>query len=116
MVWVLQTPNLWSDRTVVALAPSGNSIIDSINSTIETDLGSQGITVKLYSSRDEIFNIMSAFTYEKDGVPDKWFGAAFTEASSSSYTINMIFDDTTSSRSADSNMPSQMIFLILTKF
>ena len=95
------------DRTVVALAPSGNAIINSIKSTIEADLGSKGVIVKLYSSRDEIMNVMSSSTYEKDGAPGIWFGAAFTEASSSGYTINMIFDDMPSNRSFDSNMPNQ---------
>ena len=65
------------------------------------------MTVKLYSSRDEIMNVMSASTYEKDGTPGIWFGAAFTEASSNGYTINMIFDDMPSDRSFDSNMPNQ---------
>ena len=55
------------DRTVIALAPSGDSIISSIKTTIEADFGSKGYTVKLYSSRDAIMNVVSSSTYEKDG-------------------------------------------------
>ena len=97
------------DRTVIALAPSGNAVISAIKTTLEADLGSKGVTVKLYSSRNAIMDVIGSNSYEKDGNPGIWFGAAFTEATANSYKVNMIFDDTSSERSSDSNMPNQQL-------
>ena len=60
------------DRTKIALAPSGNSMITEIKNAIENDFSTQGwagLTVELYSSRDAIIDIISDSNYEKDGVP-----------------------------------------------
>ena len=68
-----------------------------------------GMTVKIYASRDAIMDVLSSTTYEKDGNPGICFGAAFTEATSSSYKVNMIFEDTSTQRSSDANMPNQLL-------
>lgn len=58
------------DRNYIALAPSGNAIINNIKARLEADFGSTyNLTVKLYASRDEIINTIKSSTYEKDDVP-----------------------------------------------
>ena len=98
------------DRTKIALAPSGDSMITEIKDAIEADMEDQGwtgLTVELYSSRDEIMDIISDSNYEKNGVPGICFGGAFTKTDTDDYQVNMIFDDVTSDESIDSNMPNQ---------
>lgn len=96
-----------ADRTIIALAPSGNPIINSIKTRLDTDLAPYGLTVKLYNSRDEIMNIIGASGYEKDGNPGICFGAAFTQSETNNYRVNMIFDDILTERTDDPNMPNQ---------
>jgi hypothetical protein len=59
------------DRTVIALAPSGNTVINSIKARIEADFitYNYSYTVQTYTSRDEIMDIIDANDYEKDGNP-----------------------------------------------
>ncbi|CAI2385343.1 unnamed protein product [Moneuplotes crassus] len=96
------------DRNYIALAPSGNTIINNIKARLEADFGSTyNLTVKLYASRDEIINTIKSSTYEKDDIPGICFGAAFTEATADKVTVNMIFDDMVSDRNDDPNMPNQ---------
>jgi hypothetical protein len=58
-----------NDRSKIALAPSGNSVIAAIKTQLESDLASYGFSVELYESRDAIMEIIDANNYEKDGVP-----------------------------------------------
>ena len=97
------------DRTVIALAPSGNAVVTAVKATIEADFASYGLTVQLYESRDAIINVVGGENYEKDGNPGICFGGALVQSDSSTntYQVNMIFDDITTERTDDSNMPNQ---------
>lgn len=98
------------DRSIIALAPSGNSMIAEIKAAIENDLTDMGwttITVQEYASRDAIIDVIKSSSYEKDNNPGICFGGAFTKTDTNDYQVNMIFDDITSERSVDSNMPNQ---------
>ena len=98
------------DRTIIALAPSGDSMISEIKSTIESDLAAINITqlsVVEYSSRDAIFDLLKSSSYEKNGQPGICFGAAFTKNETNDYQVNMIFDDILTERTIDPNMPNQ---------
>lgn len=75
--------NLGPDRTVIALAPSGNSIITNIKTRLDADLASYGLTTQLYSSRDAIMDVIGGEDYEKDGNPGICFGAALVESDDS---------------------------------
>jgi hypothetical protein len=57
------------DRTIVALAPTGNAYINDIKTILDSDLATYGLTAKIYSSRDAIMNIIEDSDYEKDGNP-----------------------------------------------
>lgn len=57
------------DRTIVALAPSGNTYVNDIKTILDSDLASYGLTVKIYSSRDAIMDVIEDSDYEKDGNP-----------------------------------------------
>jgi hypothetical protein len=98
------------DRTIIALAPTGNSIVTQIKSTIEQDLVANGrndLIVKIYESRDAIFDIMKDSNYEKDDNPGICFGGAFTKTDSLDYVANLFFDDILTERTIDPNMPNQ---------
>ena len=98
-----------SDRTVIALAPSGNAVVNAVKATIEADFAAYGLTVQLYDSRDAIMNVIGGENYEKDGNPGICFGGALVQSDSSTntYQVNMIFDDISTERTQDSNMPNQ---------
>jgi hypothetical protein len=57
------------DRTIVALAPSGNPYINDIKTILDSDLASYGLTTKIYTSRDAIMDVIKDSDYEKDGSP-----------------------------------------------
>jgi hypothetical protein len=97
------------DRTIIALAPTGNTVINAIKVRLEADFLTYNhtFTVVTYTSRDEIMEIIGADTYEKDGTAGICFGAAFSEATTNKYTVNMIFDDLIVERQSGSNMPNQ---------
>lgn len=101
--------NYGPDRTVIALAPSGNSIVEAVKTTLNADLASYGFTVKTYASRDEIWSTLSSSSYELDGVAGICFGAVLTASSTNNYQVNMIFDDILSTRSNSGNMPNQQL-------
>ena len=56
-------------------------------------------------------DIIGSEDYEKDGNPGICFGGALVQSDSSTntYQVNMIFDDISSERSQDSNMPNQQL-------
>ena len=57
------------DRTIVALAPAGNTYINDIKTSLDSDLASYGLTVQIYDSRQAILDILEDSDYEKDGNP-----------------------------------------------
>lgn len=97
------------DRSIIALAPEGNSMINEIKAAIEADILNQSfsLSVKVYQSRDEIMELISSKNYEKDGSDGICFGAALTKTESNEYQVNMIFDDISKNEGEDSNMPNQ---------
>lgn len=95
------------DRTIVALAPSGNAIINDIKASLDVDLASYNLTVQVYESRDAIMKVIGGSSYEKNGEDGICFGAALVSDSSDNYQVNYIFDDITTERTQDSNMPNQ---------
>ena len=99
------------DRTIIALAPTGNALVTAVKSTMETDLATYGLTVQTYESRDAIRKILESSSYEKDGNPGICFGGALekSDTAAKDYQLNMIFDDVTFERSDDSNMPNQQL-------
>ena len=97
------------NRTIIALAPSGNAIVEAVKSTLTSDLASYGFTIKTYASRDEIWSTMSSSSYEMDGNAGICFGAVLADFSTNSFQVNMIFDDILSGRSSSGNMPNQQL-------
>jgi len=96
------------DRPIVALAPTGNSYVNDIKASLDSDLASYGLTARIYDSRQAIMDILESSDYEKDDNPGICFGAAFVESDDTNnrYQVNMIFDDIIGENS-DSNMPNQ---------
>lgn len=99
--------DLGQDRTRIALAPAGNTLVNTLKTRLETDLSSYSFTVELFDSRDDIMSTISASGYEQNGVPGICFGAALVESSTDNYQVNMIFDDVITERTDDPNMPNQ---------
>jgi len=101
--------NYGPNRNIVALAPSGNSIITSVKQTIDQDLVQYNLTTQLFSSREDIMKVIEASSYEKDGNTGICFGAVLetSDSTTNEYQLNMIFDDITFEASDDSNMPNQ---------
>jgi hypothetical protein len=56
------------DRTIIALAPSGNALITNIKASLDVDFARYNLTVQIYESRDAIMKIIGASNYEKDGI------------------------------------------------
>ncbi len=55
------------DRTIIALAPAGNSIITGVKASLDADLADYNHTTQVFNTRKEIFDVLSAGSYEKDG-------------------------------------------------
>ena len=90
------------------MAPTGNSYVNDIKASLDSDLASYGLTARIYDSRQAIMDILESSDYEKDDNPGICFGAAFVESDDTNnrYQVNMIFDDIIGENS-DSNMPNQ---------
>ena len=101
--------NYGPDRTIIALAPSGNSIVTAVKATLDADLVPFGLKTKVYESRDEIRQVLEASSYEKDGNAGICFGAALEKSDSTTnqYQLNLIFDDILTEESPNSNIPNQ---------
>jgi hypothetical protein len=54
------------DRTIIALAPSGNALVADIKASLDAQFAATDLTVQLYESRDAIMDIIGASNYEKD--------------------------------------------------
>jgi hypothetical protein len=54
------------DRTIIALAPSGNALITNIKASLDVDFAAYNLTVQIFESRDAIMNIIGDSNYEKD--------------------------------------------------
>ena len=66
---VCQDRDFGPNRTIIALAPAGNTIVNAVKTSLEKTVRPLGMTPQIYNSREEIMIIVGSSKYERDGVP-----------------------------------------------